>query len=72
MTKTLVIADDSMLMRRMISDTVHNAEWEVVGEAADGQSAFELFEQLRPDLMTMDIVMPGTDGLQALEKNYGT
>lgn len=68
MPKRLLIVDDSMLMRRMIADTLIDAGWEIAGEAGDGDDAVAKFRQLRPDAATMDIVMPGLDGLQALDR----
>lgn len=68
MTKRALVVDDSMLMRRMIIDSLTDAGWDVVAEATDGEHAVELYEQLRPDAVTMDIVMPGIGGLSALEK----
>lgn len=56
-----------MLMRRMISDTLTDAGWEVVAEASNGEEAIRQYEEYLPDVVTMDIVMPGTDGLFALE-----
>ncbi len=67
MSKRALIVDDSMLMRKMIDDVLTDDGWEVVGEAVDGQEAIDKYEQLRPDAVTLDIVMPGTDGLYALE-----
>ena len=68
MSKRALVVDDSMLMRKMIDDVLTDDGWEVVGEAVDGQDAVEKFEQLRPDAVTLDIVMPGTDGLYALDR----
>jgi two-component system, chemotaxis family, chemotaxis protein CheY len=68
MTKRAIIADDSMLMRRMIGDSLRACGWEIVGEAANGQQAIDQYRQSRPDVVTMDIVMPGTDGLCALQE----
>ncbi len=68
MTKRVLIADDSMLMRRMIGDSLRECGWDVVGEAANGKDAVEHYRQSRPDAVTMDIVMPGTDGMYALEQ----
>jgi two-component system, chemotaxis family, chemotaxis protein CheY len=68
MTKRAMVVDDSMLMRRMIIDSLTDSGWDVVGEATDGEQAVELYEQVRPDAVTMDIVMPGIGGLTALEK----
>lgn len=67
MSRRVLICDDSILMRRMIAETLRDDGWEVAGEAADGQEAVDLFRTTRPDAVTMDIVMPGYDGLSALE-----
>ena len=68
MSKRVLIVDDSMLMRRMIADSLTDAGWEVVAEAADGEEASQRYMETRPDAVTMDIVMPGTDGIYALTK----
>ncbi len=68
MANRVLVVDDSMLMRKMICESVTDAGWQVVGEGADGAEAIRLYEELRPDAVTMDIVMPGTDGIYALEK----
>ena len=57
-----------MLMRRMIVDILSDVGWDVAAEAVDGSEAVKLYKEKKPDLVTMDIVMPGTDGLQALEQ----
>jgi two-component system, chemotaxis family, chemotaxis protein CheY len=67
-TKKLLIADDSMLIRRIIQDAASVAGWQVVGEAANGQEAFNQYEQTHPDAVTLDMVMPDYDGLYALRK----
>lgn len=67
MSRRVLICDDSILMRRMIAETLVDDGWEVAGEAADGQEAVDLFRTARPDAVTMDIVMPGYDGLSALD-----
>ncbi|MFI6649382.1 response regulator [Streptomyces sp. NPDC050529] len=62
----VLLADDQALLRatfRMLIDSCDDME--VVGEAADGAQAVELARALRPDLVVMDIRMPGTDGLEA-------
>lgn len=66
MTKRLLIVDDALIMRRRIKEIAQQAGWEVVGEAADGAEAVCKHEELRPDLTTMDIVMPTMDGVAAL------
>lgn len=67
MTKKVLIVDDSMLMRRMIAEALSADGWEVVGEAENGQEAVEQYRELLPDVVTLDIVMPHTDGIYALE-----
>ena len=67
MSKRVLICDDSMLIRKMIADSLIDDGWEVVGEAGNGQEAIEKYETLRPDAVTMDIVMPEYDGLHGLE-----
>ncbi len=66
MCRSVLVVDDSMLMRRMIVDILSDAGWDVVGEAVDGAEAVVQYKEINPDLVTMDIVMPGIDGLQAL------
>lgn len=68
MAKRVIICDDSMLMRKIVAETLSSAGWSIVGEAADGNRAVELYRETRPDAVTMDIVMPGTDGLSALAR----
>ncbi|MBN1395152.1 MAG: response regulator [Pirellulales bacterium] len=62
MTRRVLIADDSMLMRRMIGETLVSDGWEIVAEAADGEGAVRKYRQLRPDAVTLDIIMPGPPG----------
>jgi two-component system chemotaxis response regulator CheY len=66
MPKNVLVVDDSILMRRMIASSLADTGWNVVGEAADGEEAVQLYAETRPDLVTMDIVMPGTGGIEAL------
>ncbi len=64
--KRLLVVDDAMLMRKLIRDVATEAGWEVAGEAKNGLEAVTLYDQLQPDLVTMDVVMPGMGGLEAL------
>jgi two-component system, chemotaxis family, chemotaxis protein CheY len=64
--KRLLVVDDALFMRKMISGVAAEAGWEVVGEAGNGVEAVALYKQLRPDLVTMDLVMPEMGGLEAL------
>ena len=63
---TVLIVDDSAFMRGSLRHIVGNAGHEVLGEAKDGAEALELYKQLKPDLVTLDILMRGLDGLEGL------
>ena len=62
---TAVIVDDSPLMRAQLRGLLQQAGCEVVGEGSTGDEVVALYERLRPDLVTLDIVMPGKDGVTA-------
>src|SRR3954451_4510926 len=62
----VVVADDSRLMRRILSDALARQGFDVVGAAADGDEALALCGDLRPDALTLDLAMPGLDGLGVL------
>ena len=58
----LLIIDDALIMRMKIREIARSAGWIVVAEATNGEEAVKLFEEHRPDLVTLDMVMPGMDG----------
>jgi two-component system chemotaxis response regulator CheY len=64
---TVLVCDDAVFMRTMISDILTQAGLEVVGEADSGTQAVEKYRQLRPDLVTMDIIMPEMGGIDAVK-----
>ena len=66
--KRLLVVDDALFMRRLIGGIAVEAGWEVVGEAGDGAEGVALYDRLRPDLVTMDLVMPNMGGIEALQK----
>lgn len=66
--KTVLIIDDSTIMRMIIRNTVTKHGFCVVGEANNGQSGVEKFKELRPDLVTMDVTMKELSGLEALKQ----
>ncbi len=70
--KKVLIADDAAFMRIMLRDILTQGGYEVAGEASDGIEAVELYQKIKPDLVTMDITMPKMDGLTALKKIIGT
>jgi two-component system, chemotaxis family, chemotaxis protein CheY len=62
----VLIVDDALFMRSMIKDILKNSgKYDIVGEATNGQEAVERFKELLPDIVTMDIVMPIKDGIEA-------
>jgi two-component system chemotaxis response regulator CheY len=65
MARVLVV-DDAAFMRKMVSDVLTEGGHEVVGEAGNGIEAIARFQELRPEVMTLDITMPEMDGLSAL------
>jgi two-component system chemotaxis response regulator CheY len=71
--QSVLIVDDSPVMRQMLYKLFVGQGFNVVGQAADGEAALEMFERLRPELTTLDIVMPkmrGTDVLEAILTKY--
>ncbi len=66
MSHTVLVCDDAIFMRTMISDILTQAGYQVVGEAETGAQAVERYQQLKPDLVTMDIVMPDMGGIDAV------
>lgn len=67
MAKKILIVDDAVFMRMKLKDILEKNGYEVVGEAQNGQEAFDSYQAVSPDLVTMDITMPEVDGLEALK-----
>jgi len=63
-----LICDDAVFMRTMISDILEESGYEIVGQAESGVQAIERYKSLRPDLVTMDIVMPDMGGIDAVRE----
>ena len=70
MSKTLsvVIAEDEALIRLDLKEMLEEEGYEVAGEVGDGAAAVDLAQKLRPDLVIMDVKMPGLDGISAAEQ----
>jgi two-component system chemotaxis response regulator CheY len=64
----VLVCDDAIFMRTMISDILSQAGFEVVGEAESGIQAVAKYRELKPDLVTMDIVMPDMGGIEAVRE----
>jgi two-component system chemotaxis response regulator CheY len=64
----VLLVDDAAFMRRMLRDILTKNGLEIVGEAADGESAVERYQKLKPDLVMMDITMPGMSGIDAMRQ----
>ena len=64
----VLIVDDAIFMRKMISDILVENGMEIAGEADTGAKAIEKYAELRPDLVTMDIIMPEMNGIDAVRK----
>ncbi len=68
MAKNILIVDDAAFMRMMIRDILTKNGYNVAGEAKDGLEAIDKYNQVKPDLVLMDITMPEMDGICALKK----
>ena len=68
MPRTVLICDDAIFMRTMVGDILQQAGFDVVGEAESGLQAIEKYRALKPDLVTMDIVMPDMGGIDAVRE----
>jgi response regulator NasT len=69
--RTVVIAEDETLIRMDLAEMLAEEGYDVVGQAGDGQKAIELAEELRPDLVILDVKMPVLDGIAAAEAIAG-
>lgn len=69
--KNILIVDDAAFMRMMIKDILSKNGYIVIGEAENGAKAVEKYNELRPDLVIMDITMPEMDGIEAVKAIKG-
>jgi two-component system chemotaxis response regulator CheY len=68
MKKRILVVDDAAIIRLMLTKIIVSDDYEVVGEAGNGAEAVQKYEELKPDLVTMDITMPDMDGIQAVKE----
>ncbi|KQC03879.1 MAG: two-component system response regulator [Methanoculleus sp. SDB] len=68
----ILIVDDTMFMRTLLKNILFSGGHDIVGEAENGEEAITLYGKLKPDLVTMDVVMPKLNGIEALKSIKGT
>ena len=66
--KKILVVDDAKVIRMVIKQILTRHGFHVAGEAGNGREAFEKYKELRPDAVTMDIIMPEVDGIQGLKE----
>jgi len=71
MGKRVLIVDDAAFMRMMLKNILAQNGYEIVGEASNGLEAVTLYKELKPDLVTMDIIMPEMGGITAVKEIRG-
>ena len=64
MKQTILVVDDSPFVYHQLKDMVEDSDYEVIGSAKSGEEGLEMFRQLKPDIVILDIIMPGIDGLE--------
>jgi len=67
MALRVLVVDDAAFMRMMLKDILTQNGYEVAGEAENGIPAIKLYQELKPDLVTMDIIMPEMNGIEAVK-----
>lgn len=67
MSTTIMVVDDSPFASKQIKDIVEDNGYEVIDYAKDGEEAIELYKELKPDIVILDIIMPGLNGLETAE-----
>ena len=70
MLKTLLVADDAAIIRTKIKQAACSVGWTVVAEAGNGKEAVDHYAQYRPTAVTVDLVMPGYDGIYAMREIF--
>ncbi|HHX77617.1 MAG TPA: response regulator [Firmicutes bacterium] len=68
MAQRILVTDDTAFMRMTLKNILQKNGYEIAGEAEDGIQAVEKYQQIKPDLVTMDITMPNMDGITAIKE----
>jgi two-component system chemotaxis response regulator CheY len=68
MSRSVLICDDALFMRTMLADILEQAGFSVIGQAETGAEAVQKYRELRPSLVTMDIIMPDMGGIDAVRE----
>ncbi|GLC80496.1 response regulator transcription factor [Lacrimispora brassicae] len=68
MKKTIMIVDDSIVTRNEIEQLLKGTNFDVIYQCRSGEEALEAYEKEKPDIVTMDIIMPGIDGIEASKR----
>lgn len=64
MSKTILIIDDSPFVTKQITELIQKNNYEVIGHAGNGEEGIRLFAEMKPDLIILDIILPGIDGVE--------
>lgn len=67
MKRTILVVDDSPFVYHQVKDMVEESDYQVIGSAKSGEEGIQLFRELKPDVIILDIIMPGIDGLETAE-----
>lgn len=68
MKRKILVVDDSYYMRTMLKNLLADAGHDIIGEAANGEEALKLAKTLSPDMVTLDVILPDTTGLEVLKE----
>lgn len=66
--KKLLIVDDSPFIAKEVSAIIEGRDYEIVGHAKNGEMGIEMYKDLKPDVVTLDIIMPGIDGIETAQE----
>ncbi len=68
MATKILIVDDASFMRMMLRNILSSHGYEIVGEAENGRQAEEVYQQVKPDIVLIDLIMPEVGGIEAVKK----